>query len=43
MDLDFVTWNYLIYVIGEVTILIAIGAVVISFLLVIISLFSIKT
>lgn len=43
MDLDFVTWNYLIYVIGEVTILIAIGAVVISFILVIISLYSIKT
>lgn len=43
MDLDFLTWNYLIYLIGEVTILIAIGAVVISFILVIISLYSIKT
>jgi len=42
MDLDFLTWNHLIYLIGELTVIIIIGAVVISFVLVIISLYSIK-
>lgn len=43
MELDFLTLNHLFYVIGELTVLIIIGAVVISFILVIISLHSIKT
>jgi hypothetical protein len=42
MDLDFLTWNYLMYVIGELTVLVILGALVISFILVIISLYSIK-
>lgn len=43
MDLDFLTWNHLMYLIGELTVIIIIGAVVISFILVIISIYSIKT
>jgi uncharacterized protein len=42
MDLDFLTWNHLMYLIGEVTIIIILGAVIISFILVVISLYSIK-
>ena len=42
MDLSFLTWDYLMYVIGELTVLIIVGSVVISFILVIISLYSIK-
>jgi hypothetical protein len=42
MDLDFLTWNHLMYVIGELTVIIIIGALVISFILVVISLYSIK-
>jgi hypothetical protein len=42
MELDFLTWNHLMYVIGELTLITIIGALVISFVLVIISLYSIK-
>ena len=42
MDLDFLTWNYLMYFIGELTVLVIFGALVVSFILVIISLYSIK-
>ncbi len=42
MDFDFLTWNNLMYFIGEVTVLIILGALVIAFILVIISLYSIK-
>jgi len=42
MDLDFLTWNHLIYLIGEITIITILGALIIAFILVIISLYSIK-
>ena len=42
MDLDFLTLNNLIYIIGELTIIIILGALVTAFVLVIISLYSIK-
>jgi uncharacterized protein len=42
MDLDFLTWNHLIYLIGELTIIIIVGALITAFVLVIISLYSIK-
>ncbi len=42
MNLDFLNWNDLIYLIGEITILITIGAIVTAFVLVIISLHSIR-
>jgi uncharacterized protein len=42
MDLDFLTWNHLMYLIGEITVLIIVGAVIISFVLVILSLYSIR-
>jgi len=42
MDLDFLTWNNLIYLIGELTIIVILGALVSAFVLVIISLYSIK-
>ncbi len=42
MDLDFLTWNNLMYLIGEITVLIILGALVTAFILVIISLYSIK-
>lgn len=42
MALDFLTWNHLIYLIGELTIAILLGALIIAFILVIISLYSIK-
>lgn len=42
MDLDFLTLNHLIYLIGELTIIIVLGALITAFVLVIISLYSIK-
>jgi len=42
MDPDFLTWDHLMYGIGELTVLVILGALVISFILVIISLYSIK-
>lgn len=42
MDLDFLTWNSLIYLIGELTLVIVLGAIIIAFVLVVISLYSIK-
>jgi hypothetical protein len=42
MDLEFLTWNNLIYLIGEITIIIILGALISAFVLVIISLYSIK-
>jgi len=42
MDLDFITWTHLMYVIGEVTVIIILGALLTAFILVIISLYSIR-
>jgi len=42
MDLDLTTWNHLMYLIGEVTVLLILGAIAIAFVLVVISLYSIK-
>jgi hypothetical protein len=42
MDFDFIPWNNLIYIIGEITVIVILGALVISFILVIISLYSIR-
>jgi uncharacterized protein len=42
MELDVLTWNYLVYLIGEITIIIIVGALITAFVLVIISLYSIK-
>jgi uncharacterized protein len=42
MDLDFITLHNLIYIIGELTIIVILGALVTAFVLVIISLHSIK-
>ncbi len=42
MELDFLTWNHLIYLIGELTLIIILGALITAFILVIISLYSIK-
>jgi hypothetical protein len=42
MDLDFLTWNNLIYLIGEITVIVIFGALLTAFILVIISLYSIK-
>jgi hypothetical protein len=42
MDLDFLTWNNLMYLIGEITVIIILGALLTAFILVIISLYSIK-
>jgi hypothetical protein len=42
MDLDFLTWNHLMYVIGELTVIIIVGAIIVSFILVVISIYSIK-
>jgi uncharacterized protein len=42
MELDFLSWNHLMYLIGEATVIIILGALVISFILVILSLYSIK-
>jgi uncharacterized protein len=43
MELDFLTWNQLIFLIGEVTLVIVLGALITAFVLVIISLYSIKS
>ena len=37
MDLDFLTWNNLIYLIGEITVIVIFGALLTAFILVIIS------
>jgi hypothetical protein len=42
MDFDFTTFNNLIFIIGEITILIILGAIVSAFILVVISLYSIR-
>jgi len=42
MDFDVTTWNHLMYLIGEVTVIIVVGAVAAAFILVIISLYSIR-
>lgn len=42
MDLDFLTWNHLMFLIGELAVIVILGALVISFILVVISLYSIK-
>jgi hypothetical protein len=42
MDFDFATWNHLMFLIGEVTVIIILGALVTAFVLVIISLYSIR-
>ena len=42
MNLDFLNWNHLIYLIGEITIILILGAIVTAFVLVIISLHSIR-
>jgi hypothetical protein len=42
MDLDFLTWNHLMYLIGELTVIIILGAILSAFILVIISLYSIR-
>jgi len=42
MDFDFASWNSLMYIIGELTVIVILGALVISFILVVISLYSIR-
>ena len=42
MDLDFLTWTHLMYVIGELTLIIILGALLTAFVLVVISLYSIR-
>jgi hypothetical protein len=42
MDLDFTTLHNLIYIIGELTIIVILGAIISAFVLVVISLYSIK-
>jgi len=42
MNLDFITWNDLMYLIGEATVIIILGALLTAFILVIISLYSIR-
>jgi hypothetical protein len=42
MAFDFTPWNSLMYLIGEVTVIIILGAILISFILVVISLYSIR-
>jgi hypothetical protein len=43
MDFDFLTWNHLMFLIGEATILIILGALLTALVLVIISIISIRT
>jgi hypothetical protein len=43
MDLDFLTWDHLMFLIGEATVLIILGALLTALVLVIISLISIRT
>jgi len=42
MEYDFGTWNHLMYLIGEITVILILGAIAIAFVLVVISLYSIK-
>jgi hypothetical protein len=42
MDFDILTWNNLMYLIGEVTVLIIVGALLTAFILVVISIYSIR-
>jgi hypothetical protein len=42
MNFDFITWNDLIYLIGEITVIIVIGVLLTAFILVIISIYSIR-
>ena len=42
MDFDFASWNHLMYLIGEITVLVIVGALLISFILVVISIYSIR-
>ncbi|MDD1699995.1 MAG: DUF116 domain-containing protein [Methanoregula sp.] len=42
MDFDILTWNNLMYLIGEVTVLIILGALLTAFILVVISIYSIR-
>lgn len=42
MDFDFTSWNHLMYLIGEITVVIILGALLISFVLVVISIYSIR-
>lgn len=43
MDFDFLTWNHLMFLIGEATVLIILGALLTALVLVIISIISIRT
>jgi hypothetical protein len=43
MDFDFLTWNHLMFLIGEATVLIILGALLTALILVIISIISIRT
>jgi len=42
MEYDFATWNHLMYLIGEITVILILGAIAIAFVLVVISLYSIR-
>lgn len=42
MDLDLTSWHSIVYIIGEITILVILGMLLVSFVLVVISLYSIK-
>lgn len=42
MEYDFATWNHLMYLIGEITVIVILGAIAIAFVLVVISLYSIR-
>jgi uncharacterized protein len=42
MDFDFTSWNHLMYLIGEITVVVVLGALLISFILVVISIYSIR-
>ncbi|MGD0080975.1 MAG: DUF116 domain-containing protein [Methanoregula sp.] len=42
MDLDFLTWNSLMFGIGEMTLIIVLGALAVAFVLVVISIYSIR-
>ena len=42
MNFDFITWNDLMYLIGQATVIIILGALLTAFILVIISIYSIR-
>lgn len=42
MDFDFPSWNHLMYIIGEITVIVILGALLVSFVLVVISIYSIR-